>query len=270
MRSPFPGLDPYIESSGLWEDFHNHLIDAIYRTLAPNLPRGYTASTATRSYVVLMEAEGKVEHLAKPDTGVTEPTAGKKPRKKKGGGAATEPTEYAGSVLMQAFVAERFRETFVEIYLQGEERTLITSIEVLSPSNKRPGTEGWNVYERKRQAMLLGQANFLELDLLRGGQKFPMRSKWPDSPYSLLVSWAMDAPYCRVWPGHFKARLPIIPVPLRYPDPDLSLDLQPLLDDIYALGRYDELLDYGRPLQPTLADTDAEWVHQQLRRRAKG
>jgi hypothetical protein len=260
-------MDPYIEGSGLWEDFHNHLIDAIYRALAPNLPRGYTASTATRSYAVLLEAEGKVEHLAKPDVAITEPARGKKPRKKKGGVTVAQPTEYAGSVPMQAFVAEKFRETFVEIYLQGEERTLVTCIEVLSPSNKRPGTEGWREYQRKRQSMLLGQANFLELDLLRGGQKPPMRTPWPDSPYTLLVSWAMDAPHCRVWPGHFNERLPVIPVPLLDPQPDLHLDLQPLLDDIYTLGRYGEMLDYERPLQPPLPATQAAWLRERLRQR---
>jgi hypothetical protein len=267
MKSPFPGMDPYIEGSGLWEDFHNHLIEAIYRALAPQLPRGYTASTATRSYVVLMEAEGKAEYLAQPDVAVTESARGKKPRRKKGGVAVAGAAEYAGSVPMQAFVAEKFRETFVEIYLQGEDRTLITCVEVLSPSNKRPGTEGWREYLRKRQAMLLGQANFLELDLLRGGQKMPMRSAWPDAPYTLLVSWAVDAPQCRVWPAHFNERLPVLPVPLLDPQPDLRLDLQPLLDDLYALGRYDELLEYERPLQPPLPDSQAAWVRERLRQR---
>jgi hypothetical protein len=168
---------------------------------------------------------------------------------------------------MQAFVAEKFRESFVEIYLQGEERTLITCVEVLSPSNKRPGTEGWKEYTRKRQAMLLGHANFLELDLLRGGQKMPMRTPWPDAPYTLLVSWSMNAPSCRAWPAHFNAPLPAIPVPLLEPDPDLRLDLQPLIDEIYVLGRYDELLNYERPLQPPLSEPDASWARERLRQR---
>ena len=30
MKSPFPGMDPYIEAHGhLWEDFHHHLIEDI-------------------------------------------------------------------------------------------------------------------------------------------------------------------------------------------------------------------------------------------------
>jgi hypothetical protein len=269
MKSPFPGMDPYIEACGLWEGFHERLIHKIDEALARILPRGYTTHIGVRGYVVMMEEEGKSEQLAKPDVAVTQRSHTRKPRGKKGGTAVAESGEYAGSVSMQAFIAERFRETFVEIYLQGEERMLITSIEILSPSNKRPATEGWKEYERKRQAMLFGQCNFIELDLLRGGRKMPMRTRWPEAPYSLLVSWQMKAPYCRVWPAHFNSPLPAIPVPLLYPEPDLRLDLQPLIDEIYALGRYDELVNYDRPLEPALPDEDTAWVREQLRRRAR-
>ena len=67
--------------------------------------------------------------------------------------------------------------------------------------------------------MLLGEANFIEIDLLRGGDKFPMLTPWPDSPYTLLVCRAFNAPYCRAWPVSFQRRLPVIPVPLLYPEP---------------------------------------------------
>jgi hypothetical protein len=266
MQSPFPGMDPFIEACGLWEGFHNHLVEAIYRAIAPALPKGYTADTAVRSYVVQMESEGKNEHLAKPDVAVVKPAAGKKPRKKKGGVAVAEPAP-GESVVMQAFVAERFEETFVEIYAEREERILVTCIEALSPSNKRRGTEGWLQYERKRQAMLLGRANFIEFDLLRDGPRMPMLTPWPDSPYALLVCRAINAPYCRVWPAHFQRRLPVIPVPLLDPEPDLSLNLQPLLDDIYSLGRYDERIDYAQALVPPLSSADEDWVRDALRDR---
>ena len=143
----------------------------------------------------------------------------------------------------------------------------MTCIEVLSPSNKRPDTEGWDQYERKRQAMLLGRANFIEIDLLRGGEKPPMLTDWPGNPYTLLVSRAINAPYCRVWKGHFLRRLPAIPVPLRRPDPDLELDLQPLIDGIYELGRYHERIDYARPLTPALSKDEAVAVRELLKER---
>jgi hypothetical protein len=264
MKSPFPGLDPYIEVCGLWEGFHNRLIHKIDEALAQILPQGYIIDTAVRSYIVLMESEGKKEHLAKPDVAVIEAADRRKPRKKKGGVAVAELEEAAEAVQMRAFVAEKFEEIFVEIYAQRDERILVTSIEVLSPSNKRRNTEGWQEYERKRQAMLLGRANFIEIDLLRGGDKMPMLDPWPDSPYTLLLCRQRNAPYCRVWPAHFRRRLPVIPVPLLDPEPDLSLDMQPLLDGIYALGRYDKRIDYARPLTPALSDADAAWAREQL------
>jgi hypothetical protein len=260
-------MGPYIEACGLWEGFHNRLIHKIDEALAQALPPGYTIDTAIRSYIVLMEDEGKTEHLAKPDVAVTHPAPKKKSHKKKGGVAVAEP---GLPVRMRAFIAERFEEAFVEIYAEREERILVTCIEVLSPSNNRQNTEGWQEYLRKRQALLLGRANFVEIDLLRGGTKMPMLDSWPNSPYTLLVCRAFDAPYCRVWPAHFRHRLPVIPVPLLDPTPDLSLDLQPLIDGIYSLGRYEERVDYARPLTPAPTEEDAAWVRDVLKDRSPG
>jgi hypothetical protein len=270
MKSPFPGMDPYIEANGLWKGFHNRLIHNIDEAIARILPHGYTIDTGVRNYVVLMEAEGKDEHVAQPDINITKSAISKKPRKGKGGVAVAEPDEAAESVRMQAFVAEEFEEAFVEIYAEGEKRLLVTCIEVLSPSNKRRGSKGWRKYLRKRQVMLLGRANFIEIDLLRGGDKFPMLDPWPKSPYTLLVCRQSNAPYCRVWPVTLQRRLPLIPVPLLEPDPDLTLDLQPLLDHIYALGRYDERIDYARALTPALPDADAGWLRELLKELVPG
>ena len=54
----------------------------------------------------------------------------------------------------------------------------MTSIEVLSPSNKKRRSLGWRKYLRKRQALLLGKANLVEIDLLRGGEQLPMLDPW--------------------------------------------------------------------------------------------
>src|SRR5438045_3091405 len=59
MKSPFPGMDPYIEARGLWEDFHSHLIEKIYDVLADEVPPNYVVRTTERSYVSLVEPEGK-------------------------------------------------------------------------------------------------------------------------------------------------------------------------------------------------------------------
>jgi hypothetical protein len=58
---------------------------------------------------------------------------------------------------------------------------------------------------------LLGKANLVEIDLLRGGTRFPMLDPWPASPYTVLVARAEHAPRCKVWPAYFDRPLPAIP-----------------------------------------------------------
>jgi hypothetical protein len=169
---------------------------------------------------------------------------------------------------MEAFVSTEYRETFIDIYAQDPEKRLVTCIELLSPSNKRRGSEGWELYMRKRQGFLLGAANFVELDLLRGGGRLPMITPWPSSPYALLVCRQQRAPRCKVWPASFQRPLPSLPVPLSPADADVRLDLQPLIEAIYARSRYAADLDYARPLQPALSADESAWLAERLRARS--
>ena len=182
MRSPFPGMDPYIEACGLWGDFHHDLISEIKNALAQAAPERYLVRAGERSYVVLVEEEGKASRPFLPDVSVTTERR-KKPTRKKSGTVVAEPVLSAEPVLMRAFIEEEHREAFVEIYEATPEQRLVTSIEILSPSNKRPRTPGYDLYLRKRQSLLLGDANLVEIDLLRGGSRMPMLDLWPDSPF---------------------------------------------------------------------------------------
>lgn len=265
MSSPFPGMDPFIEACGRWEDFHPKLIAEIERTLAAAVPKRYYVGLGVRSYIALVATQGKEIKPFLPDVGITAPT--NPPTANRTSVAVAEAID-TEAVPMQAFVAEPFRETFIEIYDGDADESLVTCIEVLSPSNKRPRSKGRKLYLRKRQALLLGAANLVELDLLRGGERLPMMTPWPTSPYTLLVSRQEFAPSCKVWPAHFQRQMPIIPVPLASPDPDIRLDLQPLLAAVYARSHYDRRLDYSRPLQPPLSEDEAIWLAEQLRARS--
>src|SRR5262249_54557360 len=139
--------------------------------------------------------------------------------------------------------------------------------EVLSPSNKRPNTPGWDLYLRKRQSHLLGGVNLVEIDLLRGGQRMPMLDPWPASPYTLMVARAKKAQLCLVWPANFQEPLPPIPVPLAKPDADISLSLQPLIERIYERYRYQQSIDYTQPLTPPLSPEEGARLGQQLQSR---
>lgn len=267
MASPFPGMDPYIEASGLWLDFHNHFVERVFDQLADMAPERYLVRTGERSYLVLVESEGKEKHQFLPDVSVAVPRNPESTPKKKIRREANTRLVEGQPITLRAFVSEDHRESFVEIYETDPEQRLVTCIEVLSPSNKRAKSTGRDEYLRKRQSLLLGGVNLVEIDLLRGGERMPMLDSWPDSPYTLMVARANRAYACKVWEGHFRTKLPSIPVPLVKPEPDLALDLQPIVDGIYRKARYARSIDYSQPLNPPLTEEEAAWLGRQVRSR---
>lgn len=259
-------MDPFIEACGLWEDFHGHLIERICESLTDTVPENYLVRTGERGYVVLSEDESQQAHSFKPDVSVT--TGRGETPGPRGATILAEPKS-ATSVSMRAFVEEEFRERFVEIYEADGERRLVTCIEVLSPSNKRARSDGRELYLRKRQGLFLSRrAHFVEIDLLRGGERMPMVDAWPDSPFALMLARRNEMPHCEVWPAHFQRPLPTIPIPLIKPDPDVTLDLQPMIDAIFARWRYLRSIDYAKPLTPPLSAAETAWLEEQLRQRA--
>jgi hypothetical protein len=237
-------MDPFIEASGLWEDFHEKLVGEIERDLSARLPDRYVVRLAKRAYIELLDPENASRWMI-PDVGIARRKRGrvrlaaaKKRRADVGAGTAVLDQP----VVMHALVETEFHEAYVEIYETGAARRLVTSLEVLSPANKRRDTVGWSQYLKKRQVFLQGAANFIEIDLLRGGDRMPMQDDWPDSPYYVLVARKHEAGQCRAWPAYSVSPIPRIPVPLLPTDSDIPLELQPLVAAVYARSRYD--LDY--------------------------
>ncbi len=265
MKSPFPGMDPYIESQGLWEDFHGHLIEHICQYLADAVSERYFVRTGRRSYYVLIGEEGKDDYSFVPDVKINAAESGKKAKKTPNGAAAAKTAIEDEPLTLRIYIEDEYRESFVEIYEAEPEQRLVTTIEVLSPSNKRPNTKGWKLYQRKRRNVLLGNVNLVEIDLLRDGQRPPCFDPWPDSPYYLLVARASQEQYAKVWRASFQSPLPEIPVPLDKPDADIPLRLQPMIETIYKRFRYGGSINYSKPLRPPLRGAEATWVKAQLR-----
>ena len=267
MASPFPGMDPYIESHGvlLWEDFHHRLISKITDDLESRVPSSYVVRTGERNFIVVVDPEENTKtRVFKPDVGISTSGSGAAASPQSATAVLEAPETDTEVTTVRAVVAESFRETFVEIYALEPERRLVTCIEVLSPTNKRKGTAGWDEYLRKRQALLLGEANLVEIDLLRAGARMPTVDPLPNSPYYLLVARKSRAPYCRVSKAHYRKPLPIIPVPLEDPDADIPIDLQSMVGTIYERSRYQNDIDYSKPAKPPLPEEDQAWLQQQL------
>jgi hypothetical protein len=251
-------MDPYIEAY-VWEDFHDKLIGEIERTLAPVLPPRYVVRVAERSYVEFIDAaEGK------PDVRVLSlPPSPTEASQSTTATALLEATETAFE--MQGLYTPSDREILLQIEDVESEERLVTSIEILSPSNKRRGSETWQQYLQKRQVFLEGLANLVEIDLLRGGRRMPMKEPWPNAPYFVSILRKERAPLFTVLAAHYLKPLPVIPIPLLPPDADVPLALQPLVDAVYTRSRYALSIKYDRPLEPPLPPKDAEWLQQQLK-----
>jgi len=50
MPSPFPGMDPYLETAALWPAFHHQFAAGLYQLLLPGLVDRYRARVAQRVY----------------------------------------------------------------------------------------------------------------------------------------------------------------------------------------------------------------------------
>ena len=151
---------------------------------------------------------------------------------------------------------EERKQRFIEVVRFPEER-LVTSIEILSPANKRPGDDRV-AYLAKRTDLLLHQINLVEIDLLLAGRRLPMGAPLPPGTHCTFVTRGADASTCGVYGWAARDPLPTIPIPLDAGAADVALDLAAAFADAYDRGRFDRLLRYDRPPPPPLDAADRD------------
>jgi hypothetical protein len=256
MPSSFPGMDPCIESQ-VWQDFHHGLIEVVRESLSSRVRPRYVVRVEERVYV---ERQPDARRVVVPDVTMLERQAREGPAEEIG---ATAPAVSGASVVLTLPMPERRREAFLTIR-ERETLEVVTDIEVLSPDNKRAGSDGRREYLRKREAVLESEAHLVELDLLRGGERLPTLEPLPPAAYYVFVSRATRRPKVEVYPWTLRQPLPTIPVPLAGDDPDVALDLQSSFTTVYDRAGYDYSLNYRQPIEPPLSDVDAAWVRQIL------
>src|SRR5262249_51513651 len=130
MPSPFPGMDPYIESPACWPSVHYRLPGLIADHLQPQIAPNYVAVAEERVYLEEPERELIPDVAIRRRTGFREEAEAVATMIPQRPDNETLPLWIATPELVEA------REYYVEIRaVPGHE--LITVIEVLSPSNKR-------------------------------------------------------------------------------------------------------------------------------------
>jgi hypothetical protein len=255
---PFPGIDPYLESQA-WADFHTEFLVTLRGALLPILPDHYTAHLETWLYLEHEWEETPVR--VRPDLSILRGApAGAGPSR----AATLELTDTIEAPLtVRMAIPEQRTHRRIEIRERGS-RGVVTVIELLSPANKRPGTDGFREFRAKRDAILLSDTHLVELDLLRGGQRTRMLDPLPNADYFAVISHAVRRPACSVWAWSLRDRLPTIGIPISEPDVDLEINLQQVFETAYVHGGYRRALRYDRDVEPRLSEADTRWVRERL------
>lgn len=228
MPSPFPGMDPYLEGSK-WGSFHVELSVEIRRRLTPQVSPKYVVRAMRQD----IYPDTAVAREASPAWAVN---------------AAPTPVE------VPTLLPQEIPHYVVEIHT-ADGRELVTTIEVLSPANKRG--QGYEAYLEKRIQILQSRTHLIEIDWLRQGRRVPMAGSLPEAPYYIFLSRAEKRPICDVWPIQMHSKLPAIPVPLLPGDPDVELECQAMFTALYDSLDYGAILDYTRPPEIPLAGDTA-------------
>jgi hypothetical protein len=249
-------MDPYLEQ--FWGDVHTRL--TMYTADALNPQLGSSLRARVEERVVLQSDEFR--HGVRPDVrvfqrpgdilGETEPTSGV---------ALMDPI----SVIKPLIAEDPQTERFVRIVDVSTGGTLVTVIEVLSPANKGPAnSRAAQQYDAKRKEYFDGGVSVVEIDLLRAGERpFPRRGETHEDvaalDYAACIRKAWGKGAFELYAFDLRKPLPAIRIPLRQQDKPAILNLQELIEKVYANGGYDDI-DYTKPARPPLRADDEAWA----------
>ncbi len=250
MPSPFPGMDPYLESPERWSEVHNRLMVAIADDLSPKLRPRYRVAIEQRVY---LSAEALV---GIPDVTVTKQTPTPQDS------AIATLTPIAKPIAISLALPEEVRESYLEVR-EVSTGKVVTVVELLSPKNKRKG-EGRTAYERKRQQVLASATHLVEIDLLRKGKPFPLGQVPLVTQYYILIARGDSRPQADLYPFSLQETIPSFILPLDH-GPEPLVNLQEIFAGVYDRAGFDLVIDYQKPLAPKLNDSDGAWVEQILK-----
>lgn len=258
MKSPFPGMDPYLEQH--WGDVHASCVIYTRDLLQQQLPTDLRARVEERVFV---EASYDVRRGIIPDVRVEE-VKGRRNRGSGGGAAVLVGDE----PLVLEITDEPATQGHIEIFDVNNRHKVVTTIEFLSLSNKLPGP-GKKLFDRKRDELRAARVSLVEIDLLRSGKRnlsipknrIPLTHR---TTYQICVRRGWEDFKIEVYRAPLQSPLPKIKIPLRQSDADVALDLQSVIDQCYQKGRYDDI-DYTEDPFTPLKPSDEKWIHELLK-----
>ena len=259
MRSPFPGMDPYLEQ--YWGDIHHSLITYLREAIQPGLPGGLLARVDERVFVESSGTSG-AKHRPRMCGSSSAVARGSGPpdvQRHRGGRALGRPLR-AG----RAGTAGLHRDHRHQVGQAGR----LGDRDPQSFEQARRSREG--LYVKKQEELRAGRVSLVEIDLLRTGSRVlsvPL-DRIPEghrTAYAACVRRGWKPFEIEFYRIPLRERLPAIAIPLRRDDRDVPLDLQAVLDRCYEVGCYGDDIDYREEPDPPLQPDDARWADALLR-----
>jgi len=146
MPSPFPGMDPYIESDGRWRGFHLMCCAEAVREFDLRLSPRYVAEIHHWTWLRMLPADAETDRVRRDVD-------------------SRKASSVPFMVRLPALEPESMRHVRI---IEAATDRVVTVIELLGPDNKTPGA-GREACLVERTEYLHSQVNFVEMDLLKGG-----------------------------------------------------------------------------------------------------
>jgi hypothetical protein len=260
-------MDPYLEANPLFQELHTQMLAEMQALLQPQLRPQYVARLERHlSEGSAWDALQGAVSLGRKEPDVT--IVSRHASRKNGSSTATLAAPAASKVeRLDEDELELRKQRRIVIYVQDRPRLAVTGIELLSPGNKQAGAVLCERYLEKRASAMHGGLHWIEIDLLRGGNRPPMPITVPTSAdyltyvaqatangwNHLIYAWALCEP------------LPVLPIPLLGAD-QAQLDLGECFATAYDRIAADDEVDYtAAPPLPKLSKDNSAWLDQMLR-----
>ncbi len=268
-RSPFPGMDPFLERNPTWEDIHGWFIRKLVEQITPAIRRVGLEVGVERS-VFRREPDSGLMLIGEPDfLSFQESTMVSPTWDRSGGGVAVAEPQAIHEVVLDDDEGSVHKQDYLVVReeLRGYVRVVAVA-ELLSPANKSGSYAA--LYREKRQHFLGSRSHFLEIDLLRDGDN-PSRDRFPElprTPYFIFLAhkkglgWNEEG-----FPVRLQEPLPTIGLPLTPDRPILPLNLQAAFESAYNLSAFVSERLYGELPGSPLAELDQAFVNGILAQR---
>ncbi len=269
MPSPFPGMDPYLETNPIFQELHTQILAEMQALLQPQLRPRYVARLERHlSEGSVWDAPQGAVSLERKEPDLT--IVSRDTDRKHTGSTATLALPAASAVEeLGADELELRKQRRIVIYVQDRPRPAVTGIELLSPGNNQHGAIAQERYLEKRASALHGGLHWVEIDLLRGGERPPIPIPLPDeADYLCYVAQATLKGWNHLlYAWGLRESLPVLPIPLLGVD-EAKLDLGACFAVAYDRIAADDEVNYrASPPPPAMGKSDSTWIGQLLRER---